>query len=105
MINWKVRLKNPVWWASVAVAVVAPMLACMGVHWGDMTSWQALGHVFAEAFGDPVVVVAMAVSIWNTVVDPTTRGLSDSLRALGYNEPYDESAAGTANTADGGGEA
>ena len=39
-INWKVRLKNPVWWAGIAAAIVLPMLATMGLEWSDMTSWE-----------------------------------------------------------------
>ena len=30
-INWKVRFRNPVWWAEVAAAVILPMLAAIGL--------------------------------------------------------------------------
>ena len=33
-INWKVRMKNPVFWAQVAVAVVGPILAYLGLFLG-----------------------------------------------------------------------
>ncbi|MEY8360207.1 phage holin [Anaerotruncus colihominis] len=26
-INWKVRIKNPLWWAQVTAALVLPVLA------------------------------------------------------------------------------
>ena len=36
---------------------------------------------------NPVTVVAMLLSVWNTVNDPTTSGLKDSSRALSYDKP------------------
>jgi len=87
MINWKVRAKNPVFWVQIAVAVVLPILAYMGLGWEDMTSWAALGSIFLEAVKNPVILVSVAVSVWNAVNDPTTKGWGDSQRAMGYREP------------------
>ena len=86
-INWKVRAKNPVFWANLAAAVILPILAYMGLNWNDMTSWQALGNVFFQAVQNPVIVVSVVVSIWNLINDPTTKGLSDSEKALDYDKP------------------
>lgn len=86
-INWKVRLKNPIWWAEVAAALLLPMLAAVGLRWEDMTEWNALFEVLKAAVQNPVTVTAVAVSLWNAVTDPTTAGLGDSSRALAYNEP------------------
>ena len=57
-INWKVRFKNPVFWFNLAAAVFLPMLACLGFHWEDMTSWQAIGNVLLQAVQNPVIVVS-----------------------------------------------
>lgn len=92
-INWKVRLRNPVFWAQVAAAVVLPILTQLGLGWEDMTSWAALGGIFAQAVSSPVILVSVAVSLWNAVNDPTTRGLTDSPRALTYEIPYQEETA------------
>lgn len=86
-INWKVRLKNPIWWAEVAAALLLPMLAAVGLRWEDMTEWNTLFEVLKAAVQNPVTVTAVAVSLWNAVTDPTTAGLGDSSRALAYNEP------------------
>lgn len=86
-INWKVRAKNPVFWANLAAAIVLPILAYMGLNWNDMTSWQALGNVLFQAVQNPVIVVSVVVSIWNLINDPTTKGLSDSEKALDYDKP------------------
>ena len=89
-INWKVRFKNPVFWVQVAVAVILPMLANLGLAWEDMTTWAALGGVLLESIKNPVIVVAVIVSVWNAVVDPTTAGIGDSSQALTYEKPKAE---------------
>ena len=86
-INWKVRVKNPVFWAQVAVAIVAPILTYLGLNWSDMTSWTALGNIFVEAVKNPVILVSVVVSLWGIINDPTTKGLSDSSRAMTYTKP------------------
>ena len=89
-INWKVRFKNPVFWVQIAVAVILPMLANLGLAWEDMTTWAALGGVLLESIKNPVIVVAVIVSVWNAVNDPTTAGLGDSSQALTYEKPKAE---------------
>lgn len=86
-INWTVRLKNPVFWVNVLAAIVLPILTHMGLHWEDMTTWATLGNTITEALQNPVVVVAVVVSVWNAINDPTTSGLSDSEQALTYKAP------------------
>ena len=54
-------------WVQIAVAVVLPILAYMGLGWEDMTSWAALGSIFLEAVKNPVILVSVAVSVWNAV--------------------------------------
>ena len=86
-INWKVRIKNPVFWVNIVLSIILPILAHLGMNWEDMTTWAALGGVFLSAVQNPVIVVAVVVSVWNAINDPTTSGLSDSDNALTYNEP------------------
>lgn len=86
-INWKVRFKNPVFWAQIAAAILLPILTYFGLKWEDMTTWAAIGDLLLEAVKNPVVVVSVLVSLWNTINDPTTKGISDSTRALGYDKP------------------
>ena len=86
-INWKVRFKNPIWWAELVAAIVLPMIVAVGLEWSDMTTWGALWDVIKAAAGNPVVVVSVVVSVWNAINDPTTKGFSDSALALTYDEP------------------
>jgi len=87
-INWKVRIKNPVFWVQVAIAVVLPILTYFGLTWEDMTSWAAIGNLLLQAVKNPVVLAAVLASVWNAVNDPTTAGLKDSQRAMAYEKPY-----------------
>ena len=93
-INWTIRMKNPTWWAQVVAAIVLPLVVGVGLSWDDMTSWRLLGDTLIKAVGNPVVVVSMAVSVWNAVTDPTTKGIGDSERALAYDEPAPREAEG-----------
>ena len=89
-INWKVRFKNPVFWTNIILAVILPILAHLGMNWEDMTTWAALGGILFSAIQNPVIVVAVVVSVWNAVNDPTTAGIGDSAQARTYTAPKKE---------------
>lgn len=86
-INWKVRIKNPMFWAGIIMAVLLPILSYFGLNWEDITTWTALGNLFVEAIKNPVVVVSVLVSVYNAILDPTTKGFSDSTQAMTYEKP------------------
>ena len=52
-----------------------------------MTTWAVLGKLLLEIVKNPVVVVSVVISVVNAITDPTTKGISDSTRALGYDKP------------------
>ena len=80
-LNWKVRFKNKVWLGSFCSLII-----------GFIYSLLALFDVF------PAVTQSLVVQLLNQVltflgligviVDPTTAGIGDSDRAMGYEEPY-----------------
>ena len=86
-INWKVRVKNPLFWAQVGLSILTPILAYAGVTAEAITTWAALGELLVGAVSNPYVLAMVLVSVWNTVTDPTTKGVSDSERALTYDKP------------------
>lgn len=86
-INWKVRIKNPVFWRNIIIAVVATILAQLGMDWAQITSWGAFFGLLRQAVQNPVIVVAVVGVIWNAVNDPTTAGNSDSAQAMTYLTP------------------
>lgn len=89
-INWKVRLRNPVWWAQMVLAVLTPILVYAGLTVESLTTWAALGELLLGAVRNPYVLAMVAVSVWNACNDPTTAGVGDSARALGYRKPGEE---------------
>ena len=86
MINLKIRLKNPIFYIQIFLSILTPILAYMGITAEDLTSWTYLGQVLFDAIRNPYVLFLVAVSVWNAVNDPTTKGISDSVRALTYTE-------------------
>lgn len=86
-LNFKVRFKNPVFLTQLVLAILTPLLAYAGLTMQDLTTWNALGSLLAEAIRNPYVLGLILISLWNAVNDPTTSGLSDSSGALTYTKP------------------
>lgn len=87
MINWKVRFRNPVFWAQMGLAFFMPILAYFGLTAQDLTSWGSVFILLKDAIQNPYVVLTIGASMWNAVNDPTTSGIEDSARAKRYQEP------------------
>ena len=85
MINWKVRIRNKQFWISLipAVALVAQAVAALFGFTIDLTT--IVGKVLAV-----VDAVFALLTILGVVVDPTTAGVGDSVRAMGYDEPWQD---------------
>lgn len=83
MINWKVRLRNKAFWLAFIPAVLL-LVQTVAALFGFALN---LGDI-----GDKLLAVVNAVfallSILGVVVDPTTQGVGDSQRALGYVVPH-----------------
>lgn len=84
-INWQVRIKNKAWWVAVvstAILLIQAIAALFG--WSiDLGDIQGKFIVVIDA------VFAFLVAL-GIVVDPTTKGIGDSGRALSYTEPHDD---------------
>ena len=75
-INWSVRLKNKNFWLAVV---------------------PALALLFQLEFGETIDKILVFINVLfaflvliGIVNDPTTVGLGDSTRALGYEEPHED---------------
>lgn len=79
-INWKVRLKNSVWLKSFLAFIVATIFNLLGYFDIPLTVTQAQVLEIIES-------VLYILSVFGVIVDPTTKGMGDSERALNYNEP------------------
>lgn len=81
-INWKVRIKNKNFWMTAIPAVLLLVQAIAKVFGFELDLGE-LGNSLLE-----VVNIAFTVlAILGVVTDPTTSGVSDSTRALTYDEP------------------
>lgn len=86
-INWKVRFNNPLFYVQLVLSVLTPILGYMGLTATDITSWSILGDVLLKAVSNPYVLSLVLVSVYNALIDPTTKGFSDSTNALTYEKP------------------
>lgn len=86
-INWTVRFKNRAFVTRFALALVLPILAYFGIKFEDLTSWGAVFGLLGKFVSNPYLVGLTVFNALNIVPDPTTTGLSDSTRALEYEEP------------------
>ncbi len=86
-MNIKVRMKNPVFWVQIVLSILTPILAYAGITAQDLTTWAKIGELLMLAFSNPYVLAMVLVSVWNTLNDPTTKGITDSERAMRYTDP------------------
>jgi phi LC3 family holin len=86
-INLKVRFKNPMFYAQLILSVLTPILTYLGLTATDLSTWSILGEVLLKAISNPYVLSLVALNVYNTLVDPTTKGFGDSEQALTYDTP------------------
>lgn len=86
-MNIKVRMRNPVFWAQIMLAIAAPVLAYFGLTGADFTTWPMVWDTICRAVSNPYVVSLVVVSVWNALNDPTTAGVGDSAMAMTYEKP------------------
>lgn len=79
-INWKVRIKNPVFWTTVIPAVVTCVYAVLGAFGIVPALTESMVLNFAAA-------VITALTVLGVLVDPTTSGVGDSALAQTYDRP------------------
>lgn len=83
MINLKVRLRNPVFWATIIPALLAFIYSVLG----------AFDVVPAIAESEIVNIITAIISALTTIGvlnDPTTAGISDSEQAMTYEKPKED---------------
>ena len=82
-INWKVRFKNKIWLGSFLSLIVSFVYSMLGLF-----------DVFPAVTRNNVIEILNQIltflGLIGVLVDPTTAGISDSERAMGYEEPWDD---------------
>lgn len=82
MINWKVRIKNKMFWLAIIPAVIL-LIQAVATVFGFTINLAEIGDKLIEV----VEAVFIVLAIIGVVTDPTTEGISDSLQALTYDKP------------------
>ena len=81
-INWKVRLKNKLFWVAIIPSSLVLIQAVANVF-GFVLDLGDLGNKLLSVVESVFVILA----ILGIVTDPTTSGVSDSEQALTYIKP------------------
>ncbi len=85
MINWKIRLMNKQFWLSLIPALALTAQAVAAVFGWEIDLTTAVGKLLTV-----VNTVFALLVVLGIVVDPTTEGIGDSERALGYEKPFED---------------
>jgi len=86
-MNWKVRIRNPLFWIHVGGALLLTALTYNSMEPTRLTSWALVWEVICGVATNPYLLFLCAWSIWSAVNDPTTAGASDSAQAMTYQTP------------------
>ena len=79
-INWKVRLKQPSFWIAtipVVITFVYSVFALVGI----------VPSITQDAVQNLFLALVAVLAQFGIEVDPTTKGVSDSDRAMKYDKP------------------
>lgn len=85
MINWKVRILNKTFWLTLVPALALLLQTFLAVFGVKLELGETIDKllVFINALFGVFIIVGI-------VNDPTTAGLTDSTRALKYQEPNED---------------
>lgn len=84
-INWKVRVKNKVFWIAVIPAAILFIQAMTSVFGYSLDlSW------LSDRLSALVEAAFYLLAVLGIVADPTTSGLADSEQALTYTQPKED---------------
>lgn len=84
-INWVVRLKNKQFWLALIPAILL-LIQVVAAVFGYTLDLGDLGNKLIAVVNALFAVLV----ILGIVVDPTTKGISDSAQALTYDVPKDK---------------
>lgn len=83
MINWNIRWKNKTFWLTIIPAIIILIQAVANLFGFELELSEIQEKLLVLVNAVFGVLVILGV-----VVDPTTHGINDSARALGYQEPW-----------------
>lgn len=84
-LNLKVRLKNKIFWITLVPALITVLYAVLSL-------FNVVPAISEETAVKGFYAVISILTVLGVVIDPTTKGVGDSERAMGYERPFDDSA-------------
>ena len=84
-INWKVRIKNKAFWLAMIPAVLL-LIQQIASLFGLSMDFSNIQNQLVSIIGTVFSILA----ILGVIVDPTTKGLTDSDQVLTYTEPKEK---------------
>ena len=81
-VNWIVRIKNKAFWIAIIPAILLLVQQVLGIF-GVQLDFGEIGNSLLDVVNTVFVVLALL----GVVNDPTTAGITDSLRAQSYTKP------------------
>jgi phi LC3 family holin len=82
-LNWKVRFKNAPWLTCFIMAILSFIYTILGM-------FDIYPQITQDQVGKMVAAVIQFLSLTGVLIDPTTDGIGDSKRAMGYDEPWQD---------------
>lgn len=82
-INWKIRFKNKTWLLTFIAAVLTLVYRALNI--AGITP-----HIAQEQLVELATMLVGILVLLGVVIDPTTKGGSDSELAMTYTKPRDE---------------
>lgn len=79
-INWKVRLQHKQFWVSLIALLIVLVNQIAGIFSYDVTIYNDQVTAISET-------VLSILALLGIIIDPTTQGASDSVKALRYDKP------------------
>lgn len=82
-VNWKVRFRNKTWMTMFVSLII-------GFVFNLLKLFDVVPAVTENAVATIAAQVLEFLGLIGVLVDPTTVGIGDSNRAMGYEEPWDD---------------
>lgn len=82
-INWKVRMQHKQFWVSLIALLIVLANQIAGIFNVDFT-------IYSEQVTGISETILMILALMGIIVDHTTNGVSDSMRAMRYDKPKDD---------------
>ncbi|MFJ3389954.1 MULTISPECIES: phage holin [unclassified Lysinibacillus] len=81
-INWKVRIRHKQFWVSLIALLIVLANQIAGIFNVDITIYNDQVTAISET-------ILSILGLLGIIIDPTTKGVSDSQLAMDYNKPKD----------------